>query len=858
MCGPAQRLFEELRGQGLPADVDPTLGVALGDVDGDGDLDVVFANYYAQSRLSLNDSTGIFIDATPNLPTFSDRVYGVALGDVDGDNDLDIMLAVAGQDRLWLNDGSGRFAEATGTRMPRAFYSSEVVALGDVDADGDLDAVFGDTVGARLLVNDGTGTYIDATAQRMPGGQHDIVAVALGDIDGDGDLDVVLGKNLSHSLVYRNDGSGTFVDTTGTSMPRSAQQIVSVALGDVDGDNDLDAVFGNAIDPFGVLPAQDQLYLNDGSGVFRDATARLPRDNDSSWSIAFGDVDGDNDLDILFAIGSVYLVPGQNRLYINDGAGTYRDATAPNVPAGGDVSLAAALGDVDGDGDLDAIFGNLYQQNRLCFNGGSGAFTEATGARIPASQDDTTTILLGDIDGDRDLDLVVGNGPAPQPNRVYVNSGDGAFTDQSLRSLPSGDDRTTTAALGDIDGDGDLDLLLGNYASQNRLLVNDGTGKFADLTGIRMPSDSDLTSAVALGDIDRDGDLDLVIGNSGQNRLYINDGAGTFQDATAARFPADGDSTNAVVLGDVDGDGDLDAIIGNSPLPLGGQNRLYINDGAGGYFDATSMRMPSVSDPTTSLALGDVDSDGDLDLVIANGLTRYFSTEPDRLYLNDGAGVYSEATALRLPVSADATSGVALADVDAYGDLDIVFGNAKIAYLSPPMPNRLLLNDGAGTFVDATSAYMPGDDESVCLAIGDVDGDADLDVVFGAYGADRLYTNLTRQLDVPLVPRLGHLYRLDVYARRGPPGTVDLALPFVSTAAASIPLPPLGTVGLAPARTLVLPPFLIAPLSGVGSIAFTVPTLPALAGKTIHAQAVVVPYPLQARLTNTTTDVIIR
>lgn len=147
--------------------------------------------------------------------------------------------------------------------------------------------------------------------------------------------------------------------------------------------------------------------------------------------------------------------------------------------------------------------------------------------------------------------------------------------------------------------------------------------QFADLGKRHLPADLDQTRAFAFGDVDGDGDLDLVVGNWGQqNRLYLNSGAGTFTDVTASRMPVDGDNTTSLVLGDVDGDGDLDLVIGNFQQ----QNRLYRNDGTGTFTAATTVPLPLDSDRTTSVAMGDVDGDGDLDLVFGNFLQ-------NRLYL---------------------------------------------------------------------------------------------------------------------------------------------------------------------------------------------------------------------------------
>src|SRR5262249_50290020 len=116
--------------------------------------------------------------------------------------------------------------------------------------------------------------------------------------------------------------------------------------------------------------------------------------------------------------------------------------------------------------------------------------------------------------------------------------------------------------------------------------------------------------------------------NAGQNRLYLNNGQGTFTDATAARLPIRSDNTTSVAIGDVDGDRDLDLVFGTAARPFGERNRLYLNDGGGTVLDATAARMPGRLDDPQSVAIGDVDEDGDVDLLFGNW------GQQNSLYLN--------------------------------------------------------------------------------------------------------------------------------------------------------------------------------------------------------------------------------
>ncbi len=332
------------------------------------------------------------------------------------------------------------------------------------------------------------------------------------------------------------------------------------------------------------------------------------------------------------------------------------------------------------------------------------SFIDVSETHLPSGVLDDLSMdaKAADLDGDGDLDLVIAN--EWRPNIILINDGAGRFSDASDRLPPTKHD-SEDVALEDFDRDGDIDIVIVTEDDQvNEYFLNDGTGHFHQAPN-QLPVRGTTNGVIAV-DINNDRAMDLVLANNGQNNLLINDGAGVFHDETTDRLPVRNDTTQDVEAGDVDDDGDLDLLVGNE-----GDNRLLINNGEGRFVDQSESRLPlrrSVEE-TREADFGDADGDGDLDIFFAN--VRFFSSsgEPSaRLLINDGTGHFTDESAARLKDKILLAVDGDFVDFDGDGDLDLVTAQVNTLRRDGKRARfRIALNDGAGTFTDATEALLP-------------------------------------------------------------------------------------------------------------------------------------------------------
>lgn len=588
------------------------------------------------------------------------------------------------------------------------------IALVDIDNDGDLDSFVGDVNGAiqyyrndspedrvyRLTLVTGTGSPVngmDFTAHAAP---------AFADVDGDGDFDMLVGNYYGSTYFFRNTGSRT--------NPVFTEQ--------TDSSNPFDGIIGTT-NKYGTSRA-------------------IP---------VFADIDDDNDIDLFIGSSQRGDVNGTyDAVQYFENQGTQ---AAPNFVSashnivGLDLNniVALAFVDVDSDGDLDLFAGQEYDFIRVFRNDdGGSSFTEMTGTWDPATESGNpspdeslpnTSPVFGDMDGDGDMDMLIGQTANFRPIMMYYEN-TGTFVLEARQDLNispfGGVDVGLDAAptFVDLDNDGDLDAVIGEkYSSGNALQVYENVnGRFIaqldhELVDLIGPSKTNPVFA----DIDDDGDDDLFVGGFGI-RFFDND-EGTFSSATNL-FPTlnSGNTRNATVAFiDVDGDDDLDAFVGNNHSSFRGIT-FFRNIGSttAPIFNPEQVPAPfnqaDLFEDAPLIKTADLDRDGDLDLVVTetyyNGWYGDNYASRVRFFSNNGDGSFTEADDAVI-IELTPYSLTTFADIDRDGDLDAFVGNGysfdlnqdgRITYFEntdlSPSEGRYTVYNAVSANADDLNSYM--------------------------------------------------------------------------------------------------------------------------------------------------------
>jgi hypothetical protein len=721
-------------------------------------------------RLNFPNDNPIFFNPQTYL-SGGMYAFSVAVGDFNGDGKADLVVAnecpdnncTAGAVSVLLGNGDGTFQAAQS-------YSSGgseayAVAVGDVNKDGKADLIVANGCQSAnqctngvvgVLLGNGDGTF--QSAQTYVSGGVVASSVAIADVNKDGNPDLVVANQCLDSScasggvsVLLGKGNGTF--QAAQSYPTGGLTAVSVAVGSFNGDRKIDLVVANQCQSSGNCNGNVGVLLGNGNGTFQAAQS-YASGGYTAVSVAVGDFNGDGKPDLAVANqcqSSGNCSNGSVGVLLGNGDGTFQ--SAQNYGSGGNNTAAVAVSDLDEDGRADLVLANQCQILGNCVVGSVSVLLGNGDGTFQAAQNYLSdgvfaySVGVGDWNGDKKPDLAIVNQCQTSGNcsgtvTVLLGNGDGTF--QAPPSYASGGYDADSVAVGDLNGDGKLDLVVANLCQSNScnkgnngsvsVLLGNGDGTFQGAQ--KFATGGFGSSSVAIGDFNGDGNADVVVANQcstsdckrgGSLSVLLGKGNGTLQ---AARNYSSGAYTAlSVAIADFNKDGNLDLAVANQCQDSSCQNgtvSVLLGNGNGTFRPAQSYA--SAGYYTNSVAVGDFNGDGNPDLVLASQCQDSSCQNGGvSVLLGNGNGTFQ--TAQSYSSGGFEADSVVVTDLDGDGRADLVMSNLCQGTLD--CNNGVvssLLGRGDGTFRGA-HLYSSGGSNAYSVVAGDFNGDGNTDVV---------------------------------------------------------------------------------------------------------------------------------
>ena len=742
-----------------------TFSSTVFDYNGDGNLDLYVSHFGYEDALHRNDGTAFFTPVADSLGltgvNFS--VAGIPADyDSDGDFDLYIIHANEKPNKMWLNEEGVKFVHRD--VGAEGIKSSSGGSATDWDLDGDIDLLVSNVEGIDVYENDGSGLFFDVSDRALTTGlrnKRKTAGITTSDYDLDGDIDALLFGLEGQDVLLSNESSRAHVIVVDWETKRASNvEVKTTDHGSQYYMTDLDSRLGSSEDLQTFIGLQGQgsvqLHVSWPSGyqqiidnVSVDQTLRLSEpkkkghtkiglvqlpDGHYTWHEYLARVEIINTGEFLVTNlrlrGRVDLqgervyeeeikvpeIQAKTRMVValpgwkdhsggpftiqidlegvedDSGNGHWEREVYRHhfVDIAGEVGVddsgngwAAAMADGDGDGDIDLYVsngGSFGVGENIYFRNDISHFSNVTSVNGTADSGNGTGVTFADFDSDGDQDLFMSRGgflPPGETNRMLFNNGAGRFVDVSNDVGLSAVDASYAAVPGDFDGDGSTDLYVSQFRGQYNSLYRNKNNYFTDEWAERgiVSYQRYSGAAAAFSDLDLDGDIDLYASMFGTyDVFYANRNNHSYD---KAQVGDEGDAVG-IALGDYDADGDQDVYVVNQNW----RSTLWENDIDRKIFvdvgDESGVENHSAG---TGCAFGDYDNDGDLDLFVVNG------SGPNRVYMNKGNGTFQDVTSLVGMLDTVRARSVVLGDIDDDGDLDPYIVNEGF-------PNRLYRNEG--------------------------------------------------------------------------------------------------------------------------------------------------------------------
>jgi len=740
--------------------------------------------FFALSRHSRHRGRFHSTVSNPNFPTdnpifFNPETYlsggvyafSVAVGDFNGDGKLDLVVANecpnnncdAGAVSVLLGNGDGTF------QAPQTYSSggSEAfaVAVSDVNKDGKADLIVANGCQSAtqcangvvgILLGNGDGTF--QVVQSYSSGGVVASSVTMADVNRDGNLDLIVANQCLDSTcasgavsVLLGNGDGTF--QSAQSYSSGGLTALSVVAGYINQDRKIDLVVANQCQSSGNCNGSVGVLLGNGNGTFQAAQI-YASGGYSAVSVAAGDFNDDGNTDLVVANqcqSSGKCSNGSVGVLLGNGDGTFQ--TAQNYASGGNNTASVAVGDLNGDGRTDLVLANQCQILGNCGVGsvsvliGNGDGTFQPGESYISDGVFAQSLGVGDWNGDKRTDLAIvnqcqTNGNCSGTVTILLGNGDGTF--QSPPSFAPGGFDADSVALGDLNGDGKLDLVVANLCQSDNcnqgnngvvsVLLGNGDGTFQPAREYATGGFG--SSSVAISDFNGDGNADVVVASQcstsdcqsgGGLSVLLGNGNGTLQAATT--YSSGGYTALSVAIADFDKDGNLDLAVANQCQDANCQNgavSVLLGNGNGTFQPAQSFS--SAGYKTDSVAVGDFNGDGNPDLVLASQCQDSRCVNGGvSVLLGNGNGTFQ--TAQTYGSGGTQADSVVVTDLTGNGKADLLVLN--LCQTTAGCYNgwvKSLIGRGDGSFYTGHT-FSSGGQNAYSLVAGDFNGDGNTDMV---------------------------------------------------------------------------------------------------------------------------------